>query len=86
MGTQKDPRWYFKTWSLVIAFVCVGPFMLPLVWVHPRFSLKLKLVITLVVLSITCIITGILIRSLKSIISYYQYEVYSRDYRPGFSG
>lgn len=72
MDDQNRPRWYFKTWSLVASFICVGPFMLPLVWANPRFSLKRKIIITLLVLIVSYILAEILLKSLKSISSYYQ--------------
>jgi len=72
MDNQNQPKWYFKTWSLVASFLCVGPFMLPLVWTHPRFSKKLKIIITVVVVIITYIMAKLLVKSLKTILSYYQ--------------
>lgn len=72
MDNPQDPKWYFKTWSLVVSFLCVGPFMLPLVWANPRFSKQLKIIITVVVLVITYILTEYLLKSVKSILNYYQ--------------
>jgi hypothetical protein len=72
MDNPKDPKWYFKTWSLVTSFLCVGPFMLPLVWGNPRFSNKTKIIITIVVLVITYVMTAYLLKSVQSIASYYQ--------------
>ncbi|MFH0918427.1 MAG: hypothetical protein V1830_04770 [Candidatus Omnitrophota bacterium] len=72
MDNQENPKWYFKTWSLVASFLCVGPFMLPLVWSNPRFSKNSKIMITVVVLVVTYIMTEFLLKSLKNISSYYQ--------------
>jgi len=72
MDNQTQPKWYFKTWSLVVSFFCVGPFMLPLVWRNPRFSKKLKIIITVAVVMVTYIMTEFLVKSLKAIASYYQ--------------
>ncbi|MDP2928171.1 MAG: hypothetical protein Q8N80_05180 [Candidatus Omnitrophota bacterium] len=72
MDNQNQPKWYFKTWSLVASFLCIGPFMLPLVWTNPRFSKKSKIIITVVVVIITYITLGFLVKSLKTIVSYYQ--------------
>ncbi|MHB8155135.1 MAG: hypothetical protein ACYDFR_03670 [Candidatus Omnitrophota bacterium] len=71
MDNQNPPKWYFKTWSLVGSFLCVGPFMLPLVWTNPRFSKKSKIIITIVVVIITYVMTAFLLKSLKNIASYY---------------
>ncbi|MDD5130787.1 MAG: hypothetical protein PHS66_07080 [Candidatus Omnitrophica bacterium] len=72
MDNSQDPKWYFKTWSLVVSFLCIGPFMLPLVWVNPRFGKKTKILITAVVLLGTLVLTELLVKSLKNIIDYYQ--------------
>ncbi|MCX5699653.1 MAG: hypothetical protein NTX01_08335 [Candidatus Omnitrophica bacterium] len=72
MDNQNQPKWYFKTWSLVASFLCIGPFMLPLVWANPRFSKKSKIIITVGVLIITYVLTELLVKSLKTISSYYQ--------------
>jgi len=69
---QEKPKWYFKTWSLIGSYLCVGPFMLPLVWANPRFSKKTKIIITAAVIIITYVMGILLARSLKSITSYYQ--------------
>ena len=33
-------QWYFNTSNIVIAFLFIGPFALPLVWFHPRYKKK----------------------------------------------
>ena len=71
MDNQNPPKWYFKTWSLVGSFLCVGPFMLPLVWTNPRFSKKSKIVTTIVVVIISFAMTVFMLKSLKNIASYY---------------
>jgi len=72
MDNQNSPKWYFKTWSLVASFLCLGPFMLPLVWANPRFSKKLKAVISVVVAVVTFMLTEFFVKSLKTIAAYYQ--------------
>jgi len=73
MDNQNQPKWYFKTSSLIISFLCVGPFMLPLIWVNPRLSKRSKVIISAVVIILTYILTMVLVRSLRSIGSYYQF-------------
>ena len=75
MDSQNKSKWYFETWSLVVAFICVGPFMLPLVWKHPRLSQKSKFIITALVIIVSYIMTIYLLKSLKIIASYYQLTV-----------
>lgn len=67
-----EEKWYFKTRTLVIALLCVGPFVLPLVWFHPRFGVWTKLVITIIVIVLSYYLIVWSINSLKSINQYYQ--------------
>lgn len=69
---KKQDKWYFKSWSLVVSFLFVGPFMLPLVWVNPGFSKNKKVIITIIVIVLTCILTVIFLKSLKYLDNYYQ--------------
>ncbi len=73
MDEKRQEKWYFKTWSLLISFLCVGPFMLPLIWVNPRFSKRSKVIISAVIIILTYILTMVLVRSLRSVSSYYQF-------------
>ncbi|MCU0651541.1 MAG: zinc ribbon domain-containing protein [Candidatus Omnitrophica bacterium] len=65
------PKWYLKTSSLVIAFLCVGPLALPLIWINPRFSKNSKIIITIVVIILTYYLGSWVLSSLKSIKEYY---------------
>ena len=71
---EKKPqdKWYFKTYTLVIAFLCIGPLALPLLWFNPRFSPKNKIIISLIVIVLSFYLGIIFINALKSIIKYYQ--------------
>ncbi|MDD4981132.1 MAG: hypothetical protein PHC54_07760 [Candidatus Omnitrophica bacterium] len=73
MDERKKEKWYFKTGSLILSFLLVGPFMLPLVWVHPRFSKKSKLIISAAIIIFTIILTALLVRALRSLGAYYQF-------------
>ncbi len=65
-------QWYSRTSVLVIAFLCVGPFALPLVWFNPRFSTKVKIIISIIIIVLSYFLGVLLFNSLKSISSYYQ--------------
>ena len=41
--------WYCKTGFIILTFVTVPPFALPLVWLHPKLQLAWKLAITVMV-------------------------------------
>lgn len=72
MDNKPKEKWYFKTLTLVIAFLCVGPFALPLVWFNPRFSPKVKIIISAIIIALSYYLGVLLFNSLKSISSYYK--------------
>ncbi len=64
--------WYYSTTSLVVAFFCVGPFMLPLILKHPTMSQKEKYIygVLIAVISLLLVIsTG---KALSAISDYYK--------------
>ncbi len=65
-------KWYYKNTSLAVLFLCVGPLMLPLVWLHPKFSRIVKIVLTAAILVLTYYLTIAFANSVKSIMSYYR--------------
>ncbi|MCX5696831.1 MAG: zinc ribbon domain-containing protein [Candidatus Omnitrophica bacterium] len=67
---QETP-WYFKTSRIVVAFLCVGPFALPLVWLNPRFSRKTKLVVTIIVIILSWYLGSLFNNAMKSFKQYY---------------
>jgi len=53
-GTGKaELKWYYSTLAVVIGLLVVGPFALPLVWKHPKYTVITKVVITIVVTAVT---------------------------------
>lgn len=69
---KEQPKWIFKTSTLVTAFLFIGPLALPLVWINPRFSLRVKIIISVIALALTYFIGLLLVNSLKSLKEYYQ--------------
>ena len=69
---RPEDKWYFKTYTLVIAFLCVGPLVLPLFWVNPRFNRKTKIIISIIIIILSYFIGVVFINSLRSISEYYQ--------------
>jgi len=63
-------KWYYRpVWVLALLFLVLGPFALPYLWGSPRFSRRLKVALTVLVI----LYTGLLIdetiqvaRTLKS--------------------
>lgn len=66
-------KWYFSTGTLIIAFLTVGPFMLPLVWFNPGFSQNKKIVLTVIIIVFSSIMGFLFYNSLKSVITYYRF-------------
>jgi len=71
LSRPEKEKWFFKPYSLVISFLCVGPFMLPLIWFNPRMKRNTKAVITAVIIIISFFMGLLFVKSLKSIIEYY---------------
>ena len=68
----KPEPWYCNPGSIFIGFCVVGPFVLPLVWVNPRYSNVTKIVLT-VIIAVLSWVLGMLIAPLgKSIFDYYK--------------
>jgi len=58
-----DPRWYHNIWFvLLMLFVVVGPFGLPLVWSNPRFSRTVKIALTVAMAVYTIVLINLTIR------------------------
>lgn len=64
-------QWYFKTSVMVVIFLSVGPFVLPLVWLNPRFSKNAKVVISVVVAVLSYFMITLLMSSFKALGIYY---------------
>ena len=76
---KRQEKWYFKSSILVTAFLCLGPFALPLVWLNPRFSKKNKVIISIIVVILSYYLWSMLTRSVVSISRYYQ-EVFQPNF------
>ena len=68
----QKPKWYLKTSSLIVGFLCFGPFIIPLIWFNPRYSNRKKFVLTVVFIVITVFVFQALKSSLNSVSEYYQ--------------
>ncbi len=53
--TKKPVRWYYRGGSLLVSFLFLGPFMLPLIWSHPKLKRNSKIIWTVVVVVLTII-------------------------------
>jgi len=72
-------KWYFSTSFLVIAFLCVGPLILPLVWLKPGLPRDKKIIISIAIVAVSVMLTVMLMGSIKSITNYYK-QIFSLTY------
>ncbi len=66
------PKWYLKTSTLIIGFLFVGPFIIPLIWINPRYSLIKRIILTIIFAVITVLLWKALEASIASLRRYYQ--------------
>ncbi|MDD4894533.1 MAG: zinc ribbon domain-containing protein [Candidatus Omnitrophica bacterium] len=71
MVNKPREKWYFGIPLLTIAFLCIGPFALPLVWFNPRFSMKTKIAASIIIIVLSYFLGFMLFNSLRSIGCYY---------------
>ena len=64
--------WYYGKGSLLIAFLCVGPLMLPLLWLHPRMEMTRKILWTVAILVLSYFLVAATMSSIKNIAEYYR--------------
>jgi predicted nucleic acid-binding Zn ribbon protein len=69
---KEQRKWYFKTYSFVIAFLCIGPLALPMVWFNPNYSRTKKINITMVSLLVTILIAIAFIKLFGIVGGYYK--------------
>ncbi len=72
MENAQQTKWYFKTSTLIIAFLCIGPLALPLFWFNPRFNKRRKIFVSVIVLIASYLLGIAFINSLRSLSKYYQ--------------
>lgn len=57
LDSGPEVPWYCKGTTLLIIACCVGPLVIPLFFLHPRWKLQTKLVATVAVLVITAVLS-----------------------------
>ncbi|MBW8002364.1 MAG: zinc ribbon domain-containing protein [Planctomycetes bacterium] len=50
---KPQAKWFFNTSTIVIALVCFGPLALPLIWFNQRYKVATKIIVTVVVITVT---------------------------------
>ena len=64
--------WYGKTAVLIVSFLTVGPFALPLVWFNPTYSRLKKIIVTVIVLTLFGVLCAAALNAVKTIYGYYK--------------
>ena len=71
-AASQDPqkaKWYHSWWFvLLMLFVVLGPFGIPLVWKNPRFSQWVKIALTLAVLIYTVVLFDVAIKMTQDVL------------------
>jgi len=62
---------YFRTGFIVVAFCCVGPLALPIIWFRPKLSMVWKIVWTIVMLLLSWGMYLVMKQSLETLQEYY---------------
>ncbi len=65
-------KWYFRTSTIIVAVLCVGPLALPLIWWRPDMKREWKIGLTIVILALTWIVYRATMASIRTIMEYYQ--------------
>ena len=68
---KKKVPWYLRPGWMVTAVLCIGPFAIPLFWVHPNWSRSKKTIWTVIVLLLTWLSWLLMEQSAKSIKEFY---------------
>jgi len=62
-------KWHQSNGALVLAFLTVGPFAIPLVWTNRRYSLGVKIILTAAMVGITAGLCAAIYHVLTSALS-----------------
>ena len=65
-------QWYFRKSFIIIAFLCVGPLTLPLIWWRPQTSRAWKIGLTIGILILSWILFQATMESIRSLKEYYE--------------
>jgi len=71
LNQKKKVPFYLKPGWITAAVICVGPFAIPLFWLHPNLSRRTKIIWTAVILILTWATWLLMEKSVRSIGDYY---------------
>jgi len=64
--------WYFRTSTIIVALLCVGPLALPLIWWRPNTSRAWKVGLTIAILALTWLAYRATMASIRTLMEYYR--------------
>jgi hypothetical protein len=50
---KREVPWYLRSGSVLVSFLIVGPLAIPLVWAKPDFTIRKKVIWTVVMVAVT---------------------------------
>jgi hypothetical protein len=68
---EEKMQWYFGKAFIIIAFCCVGPLALPLIWWHPKMTPAWKIGITIGTIILSWFLFQATMDSIRTIREYY---------------
>ena len=68
---EDNIQWYFRKSIIIIAFCCVGPLALPLIWWRPQTTLAWKIGLTIGILALSWILFQASMESIRVLMEYY---------------
>jgi uncharacterized protein (DUF983 family) len=68
---RKEEKWYFKLHVLILGFIVVGPLALPLLWLNPKYSKKVKTVVSCIALVLSYFLMKAAHQAAQVITEYY---------------
>lgn len=68
---RKAKKWYFQPIGMIVLFLIVGPFAMPVIWMNPDLSKEKKILITFVLLIIFYFLAKVVSSSVKNLVEYY---------------
>jgi predicted nucleic acid-binding Zn ribbon protein len=72
IGNVDRTPFRFRPLGMTVAFLCIGPLMLPLVWWNPHLRRENKIVLTAVIVVVTALLGWATVGSIENIIEYYR--------------
>lgn len=71
-AAKKKSKWYYSDTTLFVGFLCIGPFILPLIWLNPHYTKLKKAAWTAIILLISVMLLKALQASQVSVSEYYK--------------